>query len=192
MTHSPVSVGSTTSYRVVFVGPVGVGKTTAVRSLSEIPVVSTEVLQSAVAMTGQMVNGKYTTTVGIDYGEWATEHGRIGLFGTPGQVRFASARSSVLAARSRIILWIFGDREDAAEQVTAWMRLLGDETIIRQTTVAVTRLEPSRAEEALADLRAQLPEHLTGMPILAADPRNPGDVAAAALTALSLSTKDPS
>lgn len=36
-------VGATTSHQVVFVGPMGVGKTTAVKALSDIPIVSTDV-----------------------------------------------------------------------------------------------------------------------------------------------------
>lgn len=71
--------------KIVFVGPVGVGKSTAVQHLSDIPVVSTDVLSSDVAL-----RAKQTTTVAMDYGKVTLRSGRIiHLYGTPGQERFS-------------------------------------------------------------------------------------------------------
>lgn len=52
-----------TQYKIVFAGPVGAGKTTAIQSLSDIEVVSTEARASDVVR--QL---KSTTTVAMDYG----------------------------------------------------------------------------------------------------------------------------
>lgn len=71
-------------YKIVFAGSMGAGKTEAIRSLSDIPVLSTEALN-----TDQERHSKLETTVGIDYGEVTLEDGlKIGLYGTPGQSRF--------------------------------------------------------------------------------------------------------
>ena len=71
-------------YKIVFVGTMGAGKTAAIKSLSDIPVVSTEAVN-----TDLDAHSKYLTTVGIDYGEISLEDGtKIGLYGTPGQDRF--------------------------------------------------------------------------------------------------------
>lgn len=71
--------------KIVFSGPMGAGKTQAISSLSDIPVVSTEVMN-----TDLDANAKLLTTVGMDYGELAIEGGTsIGLYGTPGQERFS-------------------------------------------------------------------------------------------------------
>ena len=71
-------------YKIVFAGSMGAGKTEAIRSLSDIPVLSTEALN-----TEQERHSKLETTVGIDYGEVTLEDGlKIGLYGTPGQSRF--------------------------------------------------------------------------------------------------------
>ncbi|WP_404698467.1 hypothetical protein [Raoultella planticola] len=51
-------------YKVILVGRSGSGKTTAIRSVSEINVVSTDVRAS-----DRVVAEKETTTVGFDYGE---------------------------------------------------------------------------------------------------------------------------
>ena len=71
-------------YKIVFAGSMGAGKTEAIRSLSDIPVLSTEALN-----TDQERHSKLETTVGIDYGEVTLEDDlKIGLYGTPGQSRF--------------------------------------------------------------------------------------------------------
>lgn len=71
-------------YKIVFAGSMGAGKTEAIRSLSDVPVLLTEALN-----TDQESHSKLETTVGIDYGEVTLEDGlKIGLYGTPGQSRF--------------------------------------------------------------------------------------------------------
>lgn len=71
-------------HKIVFVGPVGAGKTQAIRTLSDIEVVSTEARASdAVARL------KPQTTVAMDYGVLNLDNGdRVRLYGTPGQERF--------------------------------------------------------------------------------------------------------
>ncbi len=71
-------------YKLVFAGPVGAGKTTAIRSLSDIEVVSTEAKASD---DTQLL--KPTTTVAMDYGLMRLDSGdQVRLYGTPGQQRF--------------------------------------------------------------------------------------------------------
>lgn len=71
-------------YKIVFSGPMGAGKTQAIATLSDIPVVSTEAKNTDLG-----TNEKALTTVGMDYGELRLKNGQsIGLFGTPGQRRF--------------------------------------------------------------------------------------------------------
>lgn len=69
--------------KIVFVGSVGSGKSTIVRNLSSVPVITSEV--------GSTTDiGKATTTVGIDYGYITLdEHSRISLYGVPGQRKFS-------------------------------------------------------------------------------------------------------
>lgn len=71
-------------YKIVFAGPVGAGKTTAIQSLSEIDVVSTEAKAS-----DDVKKLKKTTTVAMDYGLMKLANGdQVHLYGTPGQKRF--------------------------------------------------------------------------------------------------------
>ena len=71
-------------YKIVFGGTMGAGKSAAIKTLSDIPVVATEAMN-----TDTEAHAKYLTTVGIDYGEIHLEGDiKIGLYGTPGQERF--------------------------------------------------------------------------------------------------------
>lgn len=68
-------------FKVVVAGPVGAGKTTFIRSLSETEIVDTDELASEDI-------GKATTTVALDFGTLDLDGVPVLLFGTPGQDRF--------------------------------------------------------------------------------------------------------
>jgi signal recognition particle receptor subunit beta len=79
--------------KIVIAGGFGVGKTTAVSRVSEIPVLTTEAAMTEVAAaidrTGN-VPDKTTTTVALDFGRITIDDQiRLYLFGTPGQDRFS-------------------------------------------------------------------------------------------------------
>jgi signal recognition particle receptor subunit beta len=71
-------------YKIIFTGPVGVGKTTAIQSISDVPPIKTD------AAAGDMTKArKSETTVAMDYGIMHLDDGeKIHLYGTPGQERF--------------------------------------------------------------------------------------------------------
>ena len=71
--------------KIVFTGPMGAGKTTAIRAISDAPPVSTEVGNS-----DRQSSVKESTTVALDYGELTLEDGTcLRIYGTPGQARFS-------------------------------------------------------------------------------------------------------
>lgn len=72
------------NYKIIFTGPVGAGKTTAIATLSDIPMVRTDETASDMA-----ASRKPQTTVALDYGLMkVSKTEKIHLYGTPGQERF--------------------------------------------------------------------------------------------------------
>ncbi len=72
------------SYKLIIAGPVGAGKTEAIRSMSDKGIVTTEEIAS-----DDVKNIKKTTTVAMDYGVMKLSTGeQVRLYGTPGQRRF--------------------------------------------------------------------------------------------------------
>ena len=78
--------------KVLIAGGFGVGKTTLVRSLSEIPPLLTEREMTSASVgvdDPALVPDKHTTTVAMDFGRITVDGSLIlYLFGTPGQARF--------------------------------------------------------------------------------------------------------
>lgn len=70
--------------KILFAGPVGAGKTTAIASVSD-----TEVVHTDANATDEVVERKASTTVAMDYGTLRIDDElTIQLIGTPGQQRF--------------------------------------------------------------------------------------------------------
>lgn len=80
------------SAKVVISGAFGVGKTTLVETLSEIPPLRTEASMTAAGKgvdDRALLARKNTTTVALDFGRITVDDSiRLYLFGTPGQERF--------------------------------------------------------------------------------------------------------
>ena len=90
--RTPLADTASDGLKIVIVGGFGVGKTTMVRSVSEIRPLSTE---ETMTQAGQGIDddggttGKTTTTVAFDFGRISLDEQMVlYLFGAPGQERF--------------------------------------------------------------------------------------------------------
>ncbi|MEV0145671.1 MULTISPECIES: ATP/GTP-binding protein [unclassified Nonomuraea] len=90
--RTPLPSSATTGLKIVIVGGFGVGKTTLVRSVSEIRPLSTEETMTRAGIgvdDARGVEAKSTTTVAFDFGRISLNAELVlYLFGAPGQERF--------------------------------------------------------------------------------------------------------
>jgi uncharacterized protein len=89
---APLQAGPALSAKILVAGGFGVGKTTMVGALSEVPLLATEALMTEASVDVDELGhtpGKTTTTVAMDFGRITIDPQLIlYLFGAPGQSRF--------------------------------------------------------------------------------------------------------
>ena len=159
------------AYKIVFAGPVGAGKTTAIASISDIEPFQTEELA-----TDDVKNMKDNTTVAMDYGMMKLENDeRIHLYGTPGQERFSFMWEILTDGGIGLILLMNNKNKDPLKECATYLDAFGD--FIKQTGVAigVTRMEV-KPYPSLDDYNQLLRDRNISAPVLEVDPRENHDV----------------
>ncbi|MEO5919716.1 MAG: ATP/GTP-binding protein, partial [Pseudolysinimonas sp.] len=102
---------------ILFAGPMGAGKTTAIKSLSDIPVISTEAANS-----DRQTADKATTTVALDYGEiLVSDEEKIRLYGIPGQRRFDFMWRVLRDRAEGMVLLVNNDGPDPVDAMREFM-----------------------------------------------------------------------
>lgn len=91
--------------KIVISGPVGAGKTTFIRSLSETALVDTDELASEDI-------GKEKTTVAMDFGTLTLDDIPVYLFGTPGQDRFDYMWEILCEGSLGLLILVAGDKPE--------------------------------------------------------------------------------
>lgn len=160
-----------TPYKIIFTGPVGAGKTTAIASISDIEPFQTEELAS-----DETRNMKDNTTVAMDYGLMKLEDGeRIHLYGTPGQERFDFMWEILTEGGIGLILLLNNTNPDPIKDLEFYIgsfRSFIDETGL---AIGVTRMADSSKPD-LDDYAQVLQAHNLRCPVFEVDARNAEDV----------------
>ena len=158
-------------YVVLAAGPMGAGKTTAIAALSEIPVVSTDAVNTDLAR-----NAKATTTVALDYGEITLGDGdKVRLYGVPGQERFEFMWRILERRALGLLLLLDGAAADPLGDLETYLhafRALGQRGAV---VVGVTRRDLA-AKPSMANYNAKLAQLGYLLPVFAVDAREPGQV----------------
>lgn len=137
--------------KIVIAGGFGVGKTTAVASISEIPPLTTEAMMTSVAAEidrAGHVPAKTTTTVALDMGRITIDEGlKLYLFGTPGQDRFGFMWPDLSSGAIGALVIVDTRRLDECFPAIDYF-----EAIALPFVVAVNRFDDSLAHD-LSDVR---------------------------------------
>ncbi|HET9187059.1 MAG TPA: ATP/GTP-binding protein [Acidothermaceae bacterium] len=104
--------GNAQAVKIVVTGPFAAGKTTLIRTISEITVLSTEK-----DITDETKSRKSETTVAMDFGRITIDHDLIlYLFGTPGQDRFDFMWEILGEGMLGYVLLLDANRQDSLDE----------------------------------------------------------------------------
>ena len=127
--------------KIVFAGPMGAGKTTAIRSISDTPPVSTEVNN-----TDRAAYDKESTTVALDYGQLLLDDGTaVRLYGTPGQERFSFMWEILCSGAIGVILLIDGSSATALTDLRTYAETFHRSNPNQPFVIGVGRTAPEDA-----------------------------------------------
>lgn len=159
------------NHKIIFTGPVGAGKTTAITSISDIPPVSTD--ESASDMTK---NRKQATTVALDYGVMNLNgDDRIHLYGTPGQERFDFMWDILTERGIGLILLLNNSRPDPFQDMHFFLNAFNNFIDKTKVVIGVTRMDESDVP-MIADYHIQVKDTGCMIPIFEVDAREKYDV----------------
>ena len=156
--------------KIIFTGPMGAGKTTAIRAISDTPPVSTEV-----ANTDQATVAKATTTVALDYGQLLLEDGMaVNLYGTPGQERFSFMWEILCRGALGVVLLIDGSTATALADLQTYAEAFRQFNSQQPFVIGVGRLPQD--DPGLDDYARTLAARGIVAPVFGVDVRQREDV----------------
>lgn len=152
--------------KLLFAGNVGAGKSTAIQTISEIPVINTDV-----CATDALKERKATTTVALDYGELTLPDGqKLRLYGSPGQARFDYMWDILIEGALGLILLIDNSAEDALEAFDEYLNAFRQRIDESAIVIGITRMDLA-PEPALSAYHQRLAQHDLQLPLFSIDAR---------------------
>lgn len=123
--------------KIVFSGPMGAGKTTAIAAISEVSPVRTEV-----GNNDRAAFDKDSTTVALDYGQITLDDGTVvRLYGTPGQERFDFMWSILGRGALGVVLLLDASQAEALHQLDRYLEAFDDAVRDGALVIGVGRCE---------------------------------------------------
>lgn len=161
----------TPTYKIVFVGAPGAGKTTSIASLSDTPPVTTEA-----ECSDDLARTKQTTTVAFDYGELDLGPlGRLLLYGLPGQARFSFMFDVVRNGLLGAVVLVDAQSNTAVDGLDATLETYGAEFRKIPCVVCLNK-HPNPAPELLQRCHDVVRRHGIVAPVFSVDARRRKDV----------------
>lgn len=152
--------------KLVLAGPVGAGKTTAIRSIADGDPVSTEA-----PLTVGATLDKLTTTVAFDFATIVLDDGTpVLIYGLPGQEHFAFMRSIVMQGALGALILLNARDGHLDTQAEYWLDALREVDPILGVVIGITHSECVPGF-SLAPVRALLRRRGEPIPVFTFDAR---------------------
>jgi hypothetical protein len=166
----PESVNNT--LKIVFVGNVGSGKTTAVTVMSEVPVIGSE----AKATEQDALHRKLTTTVGLEYGVAHIDNTKLHIYGTPGQRRFDFMASIVCKGAAGMVVLIDNGHTQPLTEVDYFLQFHCDFLKTHPAIVGITHYDDNNTETNLIEYHNYIRKNGFACPVMRVDAREKNQV----------------
>jgi len=158
-------------HKIIFTGPVGAGKSTAINSISDIPVVSTEEMA-----TDDVKDRKETTTVAMDYGMIKLNEGEnIHLYGTPGQERFSFMWEILIENALGIVVLVDNANDDPLSDLSYFLKTFDKFIRNNAIVIGVTRTDLGGGPK-FSEYHRVLKDFDFNPPVFEVDGRKQGEV----------------
>ena len=160
-----------TDHKIIFTGPVGAGKTTAIASISDIEPIRTD--EHASDMTQKR---KSNTTVAMDYGMIRLgPKEKVHLYGTPGQERFDFMWDILTKGGIGLVLLLDNTRPTPFEDMRFYIKAFKEFIENTRLVIGVTQMD-ARATPTIDEYVRQLSELDVSAPVFEVDARQRADV----------------
>lgn len=164
--------------KIVFTGPVGVGKTTAISALADTPIISTNAKASDMTL-----NRKQETTVAMDYGIMKLgDDMKVHLYGTPGQERFDFMWDILTTGGLGLVVLLDNTRPNPYKDLTFFLNAFKEYVRTAPVVIGITKLDIQKSPSVYdyADQVAEVTKTFQLVnripPVFAVDGRNKEDV----------------
>jgi signal recognition particle receptor subunit beta len=159
------------SHKIVFAGAMGAGKTTAIRSISDVEPVSTDV-ENFEGGGG----GKLHTTVAMDFGKVKLDDKtQLSLYGTPGQERFKFMWPIVSRDAFGLVFLINNNSDNPLELLDVYLKHFRP-TIDKSAAVVGITCSDLTKKHTADDYQDIIKNHSLKMPAFSIDARRRDDV----------------
>lgn len=158
-------------HKIIFTGPVGAGKTTAITAISDIEPISTEQVA-----TDETRDKKELTTVAMDYGSMRLDNGEIlHLYGTPGQERFNFMWDLLIEGSIGVIIMVDDTDPDPLDSLRSFVSAFKEFIDQNGVVVGISRMELAKGYK-ISDYQSVMAEFDLNAPVFEVDARQKDDV----------------
>lgn len=153
--------------KLVFAGPMGAGKTTAIRSIADSPPISTEMDLSEGATAE-----KSTTTVAFDFAVVMLDDDTpLYVYGMPGQDYFTYMRKILLQGAIGVVLVLDGSAAGIGSDCSEWLQSLQECQAPPHVVIGITKTEAA-PDFSLAEVRSVVRRSGQVIPVFTFDARD--------------------